>query len=227
MNLKDYYEIDSVQDNQFNEYMDLLLEWNNKMNLTAITEKDDIILKHFVDSLTIKKYIKKNSKVLDVGTGAGFPGIPLKIYDSSLDITLLDSLNKRINFLNEVIKKLNLYGINAIHGRAEDIGRDKEYREKFDVVTSRAVANLSVLLEYMIPFVKVNGICICMKGNNVDDELKNAKNAIKLLGGKVDKIDEINLPDSNIKRTIIIIKKVRETSNKYPRNPGIPVKKPL
>lgn len=227
MDLKKYYKINNFQDNQFNEYMDLLLEWNKKINLTAITEKDEIVLKHFIDSLTIKKYIKSNSKVLDVGTGAGFPGIPLKIYDNSLDITLLDSLNKRINFLNDVIKKLNLEGIRAIHGRAEDIGKDQKYREKYAVVTSRAVANLSVLLEYMMPFVKVNGVCICMKGNNVDDELKNAKNAIKLLGGKIDKIDEIILPDSNIKRTIVIIKKVRETTNKYPRNPGIPVKKPL
>ncbi|MBR3325513.1 MAG: 16S rRNA (guanine(527)-N(7))-methyltransferase RsmG [Clostridia bacterium] len=227
MGLEENCSLNDNQTKMFEEYMNLLLEWNQRMNLTAITEKDEIILKHFVDSLTISKYIKNYSSLIDIGTGAGFPGIPLKIYDDSLNIVLLDSLNKRVNFLNEVIIKLKLENIYAIHGRAEEIARYADYREKFDVATSRAVANLSVLLEYMLPFVKMNGLCICMKGNNVKDELNDAKNALKILGGSIEKIENINLPDTDIKRTIVIIKKIRRTDIKYPRNAGIPVKKPL
>lgn len=227
MKLSEFYKLSDKQENQFEKYMRLLVEWNEKVNLTAITEHDDIILKHFVDSLTIEKYINNGASVIDVGTGAGFPGIPLKIYNESLDVTLLDSLNKRINFLNEVIKELDLEKIKTIHLRAEDGGKDKMLREKFDVATSRAVANLSTLSEYLLPFVKVGGEAICMKGPNVEDELKDAKKAIKILGGEVEKNEKIVLPNSDIERNIIIIKKVKPTPKSFPRKAGTPSKAPI
>lgn len=213
--------------NQFYEYMNLLLEWNEKINLTAITDPSEVILKHFIDSLTINKYIKENSTLADVGTGAGFPGIPLKILRPDLKITLVDSLNKRINFLNEVINKLNLVNIETVHSRIEDFGKDKKYRESFDFVTARAVANLAVLSEYLLPIAKVGGQCVCMKGSSVEEELSNGKNAIKVLGGKIKNIDEFVLPDSDMSRNVIIIDKIKNTPNKYPRKAGIPVKEPL
>jgi 16S rRNA (guanine527-N7)-methyltransferase len=220
-------DLNEKQINSFYEYMDLLLEWNEKINLTAITDKNEILQKHFVDSLTIAKHIKENSKIVDVGTGAGFPGIPIKILREDVDIVLLDSLNKRINFLNDVIEKINLKNINTIHGRVEEIGKNKKYREKFDVATSRAVANLSVLVEYMLPLVKLNGICICMKGSEVQEELENSKKAINELGGKIESVEEFELPESDIKRNIIIIRKIKETPSKYPRKPGTPSKEPI
>lgn len=213
--------------NMFYDYMNLLLEWNEKINLTAIVEPEEVILKHFIDSLTINKYIDKDKSIADVGTGAGFPGIPLKIYRTDLKVTLVDSLNKRINFLNEVILKLKLDNISTVHSRVEDFGRDKKYREKFDYVTARAVANLSVLSEYLIPIAKLNGSCICMKGSNVQEELVSAKNAISILEGNIKKIDEFVLPNSDIERNIIIIDKVNNTPGKYPRKAGMPVKEPL
>lgn len=213
--------------NQFYEYMNLLLEWNEKINLTAITDPNEVILKHFIDSLTINKYIKENNTLADVGTGAGFPGIPLKILRPDLKITLVDSLNKRINFLNEVINKLNLVNIETVHSRIEDFGKDKKYRESFDFVTARAVANLAVLSEYLLPIAKVGGQCVCMKGSSVEEELSNGKNAIKVLGGKIKNIDEFVLPDSDMSRNVIIIDKIKNTPNKYPRKAGIPVKEPL
>lgn len=220
-------EFNDKQLNQFYEYMNLLLEWNEKINLTAIIEPEEIILKHFIDSLTINKYIKNNKTIADVGTGAGFPGIPLKIYRPDLNVTLVDSLNKRINFLNEVISKLNLKDINAIHSRIEDFGKDKKYRENFDYVTARAVANLSTLSEYLIPISKVNGKCICMKGSEIEEELGNSRTAINILGGRIEKIDYFELPDSDISRNIIIIDKLKNTPNKYPRKAGLPSKEPL
>lgn len=213
--------------NKFWAYMTNLLEWNEKINLTAITEEDDIILKHFIDSLTILEYIPEKSNVIDVGTGAGFPGIPLKIVREDINMTLMDSLNKRITFLNEVINKLGLKKINAIHSRAEELAKMPEHREKYDIAVSRAVANLSTLSEYMIPFVKVGGKCICMKGSNIEEELKTAKNAIKELGGEIEKVINFKLPDSDNERNIIIIKKVRNTKSKYPRKAGMPSKEPL
>ena len=213
--------------NKFFVYMTNLLEWNEKINLTAITEEDDIILKHFIDSLTILEYIPEKSNVIDVGTGAGFPGIPLKIVREDINMTLMDSLNKRITFLNEIINKLGLKKINAIHSRAEELAKMPEHREKYDIAVSRAVANLSTLSEYMIPFVKVGGKCICMKGSNIEEELKTAKNAIKELGGEVEKVINFKLPDSDNERNIIIIKKVRNTKSKYPRKAGMPSKEPL
>ena len=167
-------ELKQEQIKKFYTYMNLLIEWNKRINLTAIIEPKEIILKHFIDSLTISKYIEDGANVIDVGTGAGFPGIPLKICRNNIKVTLLDSLNKRINFLNEVINELNLKDIEAIHGRAEELGKNKAYREKFSVSTSRAVANLSTLAEYLLPFVKVNGKCICMKGVEIEEELNSA-----------------------------------------------------
>lgn len=231
MDLRDFYDLSDEKYNKFQKYMNLLIEWNKNINLTAITDKDEIELKHFVDSLTINKYISDNSKVIDVGTGAGFPGIPLKIYNESLDITLLDSLNKRINFLNHVIEELKLNKIKAVHSRAEDAAKNPDYREKFDVATSRAVANLSTLVEYLLPFVRVNGICICMKGPNVEEELGRAKKAIEVLGGRIEQVDNLKLvadgAENDLERNIIIIRKVRKCSSKYPRKAGMPSKEPI
>ncbi len=217
--------ISNAQIDKFYNYMNLLLEWNEKINLTAITEPEEVILKHFIDSITIIKYIKKAEKILDIGTGAGFPGIPLKILEEDKDIILLDSLNKRINFLQAVISNLKLDKVEAIHSRAEDF--IKEQRENYDIVISRAVAKLNVLVEYMLPFVKKGGICICMKSADIQQELKEAEKAIKLLGGEIEKIDDIILPNSNIERKIIVIKKINSTPSKYPRKAGIPAKQPI
>lgn len=209
----------------FYKYMNILVEWNEKMNLTAITEPNEVIKKHFVDCLSILKYIPKQGKVIDVGTGAGFPGIPIKIAESSLNITLLDSLNKRVNFLNEVINIINLSNIIAIHSRAEEYAIG-EKREFYDVAVSRAVAELPTLLEYLMPYVKVGGICICMKGPKALEELEKSRKAIEILGGKFEKIENMNI-DENMERNIIIIKKVKNTSNKYPRKAGKPSKEPI
>lgn len=219
-------ELTKEQIEKYYNYMSLLLEWNEKINLTAIIEPREIILKHFVDSLTIAKYIKDDEKLIDVGTGAGFPGIPLSIVKENTDIVLLDSLNKRINFLQEVKENLKLENITTIHGRAEEFGKNKKEREKYDIATSRAVAPLNILLEYLLPLVKVGGRAICMKGSNIE-EVENAKNALEILGGKIEKIEEITLPNSDIKRNIIIVEKVKNTPLKYPRKPGTPSKEPI
>lgn len=210
----------------FYKFMNLLIEWNKKINLTAITEPKEIIIKHFIDSLTINKYIENYSSIIDIGTGAGFPGIPLKIINEDIEIVLVDALNKRINFLNEVIESNNLNKIKAIHSRAEDIGKNKEYREKFDIAVSRAVASMNVLSEYLLPLVKINGICIFMKGSNIE-EIEESKKAIDILGGKIIKIDEIIIPSSDIKRNIIVVEKIKNTPGKYPRKSGIPAKTPI
>ena len=212
---------------EFYQYMQLLQTWNEKMNLTAITDEKEILFKHFIDSLSILPYIEQANCILDVGTGAGFPGIPLKIVQEDKQITLLDALQKRITFLEEVIKTLGLSKIEAKHGRAEEFVKEKGQREGYDVVTSRAVARLSVLLEYMLPFVKVGGRCICMKSQEIEEELEEAKQAIELLGGKLERVDEIILPESDVKRKIIVIQKVRQTPIKYPRKPGTPTKEPI
>ena len=219
--------LDDKQIESFYNYMNILIEENKKINLTAIVEPKEIILKHFIDSLTIEKNIEENKKVIDIGTGAGFPGIPVKIYRKDMDLVLLDSLNKRINFLNQVIKDINLDSIVAVHSRVEDFSKDLNNRESFDVVTSRAVASLNILLEYMLPLVKVGGKCICMKGSNIEEELKESKKALEILGGEIEKIDKTELPYSDITRNIIIIKKVKHTPNKFPRNPGMATKKPI
>ncbi len=223
------FEIDLTDDklNQFYIYMQLLIEWNEKINLTAITEPEDIIDKHFIDSISIVPYIKENSKILDIGTGAGFPGIPLKITLHGSKITLLDSLNKRIVFLEEVIQKLKLKDIKAIHSRAEEFAKANEQRESYDIVTSRAVARLNVLIEYMLPFVKIGGSCICMKSADINEELNETQKAIELLGGRIQKIDEIKLPNTDISRKFVIIEKIKQTPKKYPRKAGIPAKEPI
>lgn len=212
---------------QFFEYMELLIEWNEKMNLTAITEPEEIILKHFIDSITILKDIEDNSRVVDVGTGAGFPGIPLSIMNPTLKITLVDSLNKRLIFLQEVVNKLQLKNVEIIHSRAEEFGQNKKYRESFDVATSRAVANLSTLSEYLVPLVKIGGKVIGMKAADAQEEINDAKKAIEVLGGTIEKIAEFNLPQSDIGRTVITIRKQKQTPNKYPRKPGTPSKEPI
>ena len=213
--------------NKLYNYMNLLLEWNEKINLTAITDEKEIILKHFIDSFTINKFINSGDIMLDIGTGAGFPGLPIKIIRPEVDVFLMDSLNKRINFLNEVIKSLQLKKIETFHSRAEEMAKNNKFREKFDVVTSRAVAKLNILLEYMLPYTKIDGKCLCMKGPNIEEEIKEAEKALKILGGEIEKIEKIILPDSNIERKIIIIRKKSATPLKYPRKAGMPTKEPL
>ena len=220
-------EMNNEQAEKFYKYMKLLIEWNEKINLTAITEENEIILKHFIDSLTVLKYINQTDRIIDVGTGAGFPGIPIAIMMPNTKITLLDSLNKRINFLNDVIKELELKNIETIHSRSEDCGKDTSKRENYDIALARAVANLTTLSEYLLPFVKIGGKMICMKGSEVGEELKNAEFAIKELGGEITLKDEFCLPESDIKRNIIIAKKVQYTPKKYPRKAGLPAKEPI
>lgn len=212
---------------QFYKYMNILSKWNKVMNLTAITEPKEIIIKHFVDSLTVLDKIKDENFIIDVGTGAGFPGIPIKIACPDIKVILLDSLNKRINFLNEVIKELNLENIETFHGRAEDYGRDKNHREKYDVAIARAVAPLNILLEYLMPFVKVNGKCICMKGVKAEEEIENSKRGVRLLGGDKIIIDDFSISNTDIERSIITIEKKKYTDRKYPRKAGTPSKEPL
>lgn len=219
---------------QFLTYYEMLVEWNEVMNLTAITEYDEVMKKHFVDSISlIKAYdVSKKVTVIDVGTGAGFPGLALKIAYPELQVTLLDSLNKRIQFLNAVIQKLGLTGVNTIHGRAEDFSKpvknaDNSLREKYDLCVSRAVANLSTLSEYCLPFVKVGGQFISYKSEKITEEMTAAENAIRLLGGKVKKQVEFQLPDSDIYRNLFVIEKVKETPKKFPRKAGLPAKEPL
>lgn len=227
-NLKELnIELSEKQLNQFYDYMKLLIEWNKVMNLTAIIDPKEIIVKHFIDSLTVLGSVNKSDNIIDVGTGAGFPGIPIKIAYPETNVILLDSLNKRVKFLNEVITKLGLTNIEAIHGRAEEYGRNKNYREKFDISIARAVAPLNVLLEYLIPFVKVNGKCVCMKGSNSLEEIENSANAIEILGGKLIETEEFLIPNTDMKRKIVEIRKVKQTEKRYPRKAGTPSKEPL
>ncbi|WP_425449231.1 16S rRNA (guanine(527)-N(7))-methyltransferase RsmG [Dethiothermospora halolimnae] len=231
--IKGFNEIDiNVNDrkiDKFKSYKTLLKSWNKKINITAIDDDREIDIKHFLDSLTVFKTnkIEDNIRIIDIGTGGGFPGIPMKIINDTLDITLLDSLKKRLTFLDEVIETLQLDNIRTIHGRAEDYGKDKDYRENFDIAVSRAVASLNILCEYCLPFVKVGGYFIAMKGPALEDEIEASKKAITTLGGKLeDKID-VNLPFSDIVHKLLIIKKIEKTPTKYPRKPGKPKKNPL
>ena len=222
-------ELTEQKEKQFGMFYDLLIEKNKVMNLTAITEFDEVIVKHFLDSISLCNYydLTKALKVIDLGTGAGFPGIPLKIMFPNLKMTLADSLNKRILFLNEVIDQLKLSEINTVHGRAEDLASEMNYRETYDLCVSRAVANLSTLSEYCLPFVKMNGTFISYKSGEVEQEVAASKNAMFLLGGKVQDVIQFQLADSENSRSFVMINKIKKTPKTYPRKAGTPTKNPL
>jgi 16S rRNA (guanine527-N7)-methyltransferase len=221
-------ELTDLQKQQFMDYYELLVEWNKVMNLTSITELKEVIQKHFIDSLSIIKVYKlSKEKVLDIGTGAGFPGIPLKIVYPEIDIVLLDSLQKRLNFLEVVINNLKLTKIKTLHGRAEDYGKNSDYREQFDVCVSRAVAKLASLSEYCLPYVKKDGFFISYKSGKVEEELIQSTRAFKILGAELKEVKEFRLPDTDIDRSLVVLHKISNTPKNYPRSAGKPSKEPL
>lgn len=222
-------DLTSGEIESFSRYKSLLKEWNEKINITAITEDSEIDIKHFLDSISVIKdgYIKEGSRLIDIGTGGGFPGLPIKILEPSTEVTLLDGLNKRLKFLDIVIEELGLEGIETVHGRAEELSRKKEYRECYDIAVSRAVASLNTLLEYCLPFVKVGGYFIAMKGPEVDEEIDMSEKALEKLGGELEKRIDVKLPHSDITHNLLFIKKVKKTPSVYPRGKGNPKKKPL
>ncbi|HJA65648.1 MAG TPA: 16S rRNA (guanine(527)-N(7))-methyltransferase RsmG [Candidatus Mediterraneibacter cottocaccae] len=222
-------QLTEKQCSQFDRYYELLNEWNKVMNLTAITDYDEVVLKHFIDSLSLVRVLDLSSvhSLIDVGTGAGFPGIPIKIAFPHINVTLLDSLNKRVKFLDTVISELKLDDISAVHGRAEDLAKKAEYREKSDCCVSRAVANLATLSEYCLPFVRCGGNFVSYKSGSSDEEIREAEKAVKILGGKIEKIDKFVLPGSDMGRALVKISKKVSTPKKYPRKAGVPGKEPL
>lgn len=229
-NLKDLFKKYNVNLNdfqivQFEEYFSMLIETNKVMNLTAIIEEDDVAVKHFLDSALPEKFFPQNATVIDIGSGAGFPALPLKIVRPDLKITMVDSLNKRIGFLNDVIEKLNIEGANAVHSRAEDFAKNN--REKFDVAVARAVAPLNTLVEYLLPFVKVGGVCIIYKSSKLAEELKDSQKAIEILGAKVERIEKYYIAEKEIEREILILKKIKNTPQKYPRDKNKPNLNPI
>ncbi len=223
---KSNLKVTDEQIEKFYNYMVGIIDWNTKINVTAITEEKMFIVKHFIDSLTINKYIESSKSLIDIGTGAGFPGIPLKIMNENMKVTLIDSVNKKLNVIRDLSSKINLENLEIIHTRAEDLAQNKEYREMYDIATTRAVSNISTILEYMLPFVKLNGLAICMKGPNFKEELEDAQKAINILGGKIENIESLNVGEE-LERNIIVIKKVKNTPNKYPRGQSKPLKEPI
>lgn len=224
------YPIDDTKMEQYNRYLLMLQEWNEKVNLTAITEENEVYLKHFYDSITLARFVdfdKKKLTLCDVGSGAGFPSIPLKILFPEIEITIVDSLKKRINFLQLLVDDLGLDNVHLHHSRAEDFGQDQNFRSKFDVVTARAVAYLSILAEFCLPITKEQGVFVAMKGSQGQEELENSKKAIKTLGGRFNRMETFELPEDAGERSIILVDKVKKTPNKYPRQAGTPNKKPL
>lgn len=219
-------EISEVQLKLFFDYMKGIIEWNDKINVTAITDKKMFIVKHFIDSLAINKFAATVDSIIDIGTGGGFPGIPLKIMNRESKITLIDSVNKKLNVIRDITEEMDLGSLEIIHSRAEDLASKEEYREKYDMATTRAVSNFTTILEYMLPFVKIGGIAVCMKGPNFKEELEEAKVAIEVLGGKFEKIESLNVGEE-LERNIIIIKKVKNTPKKFPRGQGKPLKEPI
>lgn len=219
-------ELTENQIEQFYNYMNGILKWNKSINVTSITDEKMFIVKHFADSLTINRFVEDKKKLIDIGTGAGFPGIPLKIVNKDLKVTLIDSVNKKLNIIRDITADFNLENLEIIHTRAEDLANDIEYREKYDIATTRAVSNLTTIAEYMLPFVKINGYAICMKGPNIRQELEDSKVAIEVLGGKLEKIESLNV-GNELERNIILIKKVKSTPKKFPRGKGKPLKEPI
>ena len=238
MNLKEFEEvfqlecsnnnikIDSNEIYKFYNYMIGIIDWNEKINVTAITEHKEFLVKHLIDSLTINKYIKEGKKLIDIGTGAGFPGVPIKIANKNLQVTLIDSVNKKLNVIREVAKDIDINNLEIIHTRAEDLANNKDYREKYDFATTRAVSKLYTIAEYMLPFLKIGGKAICMKGPNYEEEVEEAKKSIEILGGKIEEIENIII-DGEIERNIIVISKEKPTPTKYPRGQGKPLKEPI
>lgn len=214
---------------RFMKYKDLLKDWNEKVNLTAITDDEEIIRKHFIDSIKIFSFepLKNAKKIIDIGTGGGFPGIPMKIMMPQAEVVLLDSLKKRINVLENILKEIGINDVTTIHGRAEDYAKESIYRESFDAVVSRAVANLTVLSEFCLPYVKIGGYFVAMKGPSVDEEVAEAKKAIDILGGKLKDIIEVEIEDSDLKHNLVIVEKIKNTPKQYPRKAGTAAKKPL
>lgn len=228
---KHNFELTDKQKQQFKLYFKMLIEVNEHVNLTRITEEDEVYLKHFYDSITplftFGAVFKDGATLCDVGAGAGFPSIPLKILKPGLKVTIVDSLQKRLNFLKDLISELSLTDVELVHGRAEDVGQNKLYRERFDIVTARAVARMSVLSEYCLPLVKKGGYFVALKGPKAEDELDDGKKALEVLGGKLIKDEELTLPESEEERTLVLVQKVKSTPKKYPRQAGTPRRKPI
>lgn len=228
---KHNFELTDKQKQQFKLYFKMLIEVNEHVNLTRITEEDEVYLKHFYDSITplftFGAVFKDGATLCDVGAGAGFPSVPLKILKPGLKVTIVDSLQKRLNFLKDLISELGLTDVELVHGRAEDVGQNKLYRERFDIVTARAVARMSVLSEYCLPLVKKDGYFVALKGPKAEDELDDGKKAIEVLGGKLIKDEELTLPESEEERTLVLVQKVKSTPKKYPRQAGTPRRKPI
>lgn len=224
--VKNKIEVKDRQLEIFYKYMMGVIEWNEKINVTSITDEKMFIVKHFIDSLTVNKYLDGKESIIDIGTGAGFPGIPLKIVNEDKKFVLVDSINKKLNVIRNINEDLKLKNLEIIHSRAEDLANRNDYREKFDIATTRAVSNLSTILEYMLPFVKIGGLAICMKGPNYEEELADGRKAIEVLGGKLEKIENINI-ENELERNLVIIKKMKNTPSKYPRGQGKPLKEPI